>query len=1052
MKSTLPRRFPNWVLSLATALVAVLATHSAGAGTHVQSTGASHVAFSATTATLTKGTPENWGLSNVVGAGGHVALYARGNNSTADSPHSFAQYSIQFRTAGTYRLYYRWKADESRTAGDNATANSSWLGATFGAFSTPGDPSPFYRSDSNNSMAPANNAFAWRKEPTATYAVGPAEVAAPVVFTVGTREAGMMIDRLVFSTEDGLADAQLDALSGSLAQVVQGQGEPHLAWSADGPVTLFRGAPESWVSSNVVNAVGGTALYASGNNSTADSPHSFAQFQLVFRTAGTYSIFYRWKADESRTAGDNATANSSWLGSAFGAFETPGDPSTYFRTDSNNSSAPANNTFAWRAEPTATYTVAASDVGNPVVLTLGTREAGMTIDRFVLSQDSTLTGPQLDALPDSGTKPPAPEVASVVGSAALNQATLVFTRPLASASVQPGRFVFTPALAVTSTTLDPGDARILRLTTATQAQGTRYTITISDVTDTAGTAIKPASQTAFTSWKQASGWATREMWLGVPGNTLADLSNSAVYPDKPDRVQFVRGFDIPRSGAFLDMITRVTAWYTPATSGAFDLLVNNDDEAEIFLSTDATEANLSSLGQLLLHAPPFADGSGVTTPPLVSGRRYLLRGVLKQGGGDAYLSVAARPSGAFEPPAENLAPLSGAAISTMVNPDLGLVTFDAQPASVTVASGGRARFSVKAKALASPVYYQWRCNGSPIPGATRPVFTTPVLTTGDNNAAYDVVVSVAGTDTTSAPATLTVTPGEPGPLQPYVGVNFTGGGYVSEDSVALAARDVAGVVPQENWNNTGSTLGPVPLNDAAGNPSPVSLTISTPGGANAGQWSSGSRFQGDADGDLMQGFVMFGTGTEPVSFTFDSVPAGSYQVIAYTLGFDFQADYKESFAVVGAAASPTYYAQGETGIDYGLAPAFRRVTNTNPATWQKGNYVQFDNVRPAADGTLTLVVQWQGTGGSYYPAVNGIQLVRVNPVVERPTLAVTRGAASLNLSWGAAASGYTLESASDLGSGASWTPVPGLASPLPGAGGLDVTASAAGRYYRLIKR
>ena len=349
MKVTLPKPFPCWAFPLATVLLAVLLTNPMKAGTHVQLAGASHVAFSATMATLIKGTPENWGISNVVGAGGRVGLYARGNNSTADSPHSFAHYSIQFRSQGTHRLYYRWKADEARTAGDNATANSSWLGTTFGAFSTPGDPSTFYRSDSNNSMAPANNTFAWRKEPAAAYAVGPAEIAAPVVCTVGTREAGMILDRLVFSTEDGLSDAQLDALPGSLAQVVQGQGDPHLAWSADGPVTLLAGAPETWVSSNLVNSVGGTALYASGNNSTADAPHSFAQFQLVFRSAGTYAIFYRWKADEARTGGDNATANSSWLGSTFGAFETPGDTSTYFRTDSNNSSAPANNTFAWRA-------------------------------------------------------------------------------------------------------------------------------------------------------------------------------------------------------------------------------------------------------------------------------------------------------------------------------------------------------------------------------------------------------------------------------------------------------------------------------------------------------------------------------------------------------------------------------------------------------------------------------------------------------------------------------------------------------------------------------
>lgn len=47
----------------------------------------------------------------------------------------------------------------------------------------------------------------------------------------------------------------------------------------------------------------------------------------------------------------------------------------------------------------------------------------------------------------------------------------------------------------------------------------------------------------------------------------------------------------------------------------------------------------------------------------------------------------------------------------------------------------------------------------------------------------------------------------------------------------------------------------------------------------------------------MQGFVMFGTGSEPVSFTFDSVPAGTYQEPAYTVGFDFQADYTVSFPI-----------------------------------------------------------------------------------------------------------------------------------------------------------
>lgn len=1021
------------------------------AGTLGQTTGNSYIAFSATTAQLIRGTPENWGVSNVVAASGHVALYSRGNNSTADSPHSFAQFSLQFRTAGTYRLYYRWRADESRTAGDNATANSSWLGTTFGAYATPGDQSPFYRSDSNNQTAPADNVFAWRKEPTATYVVGAAELAAPVVFTIGSREAGMMFDRIVFSTEDGLTDAQLDSLSYSLSQVVQGIGESGVAFSADGPVTLLKGTPESWVSSNVVNSVGGSALYSAGNNSTADSPHSFAQYQMVFRTAGTYSLYYRWKADESRTAGDNATANSSWMGAGFGAFETPGDQSPFFRTDSNNQTAPADNVFAWRREPTATYTVGPAELAGPVMLTLATREAGMIIDRMVLSTDAGLTDAQLDTLPDSGTKPPAPELASAVGSGSLTDVTVTFTRPLAVATATPVRFSLTPALAIQSVVVDPNDARIVYLVTAAQSQGVRYTLAVSGVTDTSGTPIKAGSSIDFSAWKFVSGWVTRESWLGVTGATLGDIANSTTYPNKPDRVQFVRGFQIPRSGALTDMITRLTAVYTASAAGAVDFFVNNDDEAEVLLGTDTSEGSLSSLGQQVLHAPPFAEGTSVRSPDLISGKRYLLRGVLKQGGGDAYLELAARAASASDPAAETLPILGGAAIGTLINPDLGVVTFDSQPADVAASSGGRARFVVKANTRTTPVYLQWRRNGVDIPGATRPVFTTPVLATGDDGANYDVVVSVAGISTGSRVARLSVTAGESGPLQPYLGVNFVGGGYVSEDSVALASYDVAGVVPQENWNNTGTALGPTPLVGADGKTSPVSLTISTPSGGNASQWSSGARSQGDADGDLMQGFIQFGTGTDPVSFTLDSVPAGTYRLIAYTLGFDFQADYKQAFSVAGAGTYPTYHVQGETGLDYAQSPAFRRMTSTDAAARQRGNYVQFDAVSPAADGTLTFVAQWEGTGGSYYPAVNGFQLVRVVPVTAKPRLGLVAGGASSTLSWDGAAAGFTLESSANVGGAGNWAAVAGVTNPLGGAGSLPVSPAGASRFYRLIK-
>jgi hypothetical protein len=1023
------------------------------AGTITQISGNNYIAFDALTATLVPGTPETWGISNIVNSVGGTALYAKGTNDTAGSPHSFAQYQIQFRTAGTYSLYYRWKADETRTAGDNATANSAWLPNAFGAYSTPGDQSPFYRADSNNQTAPADNAFAWRKEPTVTYTVGATELAEPVTFTIGTREAGMILDRIVFSTDATLTDVQLDSLTYNLSQIVQGSTDTFAAFSADGPVTILAGKPETWVSSNIVNSVGGTALYAAGTNDTAGSPHSFAQYQVVFKTAGTYNLYYRWKADETRTAGDNATANSAWLPNTFGDYETPGDQTPFYRSDSNNQTAPADNTFAWRKEPTATYTVGATELAGPVLFSVGTREAGMTLDRLVFSTDGTLTDVQLDSLADSGTQPPAPEIVSITGSETLQDATLVFSRPLAVSSVSSGDFTITPALGVSAAAVDTTDGRIVRLTTGAQTQGTVYTVAVTGITDTSGTPSKAGAKGTFTAWKEVTGWAKQEVYLNVTGSTVADLASDPNYPGRPDRVQFVRGFQFPISGTLTDMGLRLSALFKPASSGAYDFFVNNDDEAELLLSNNTSEAGLNSLGVLPLHAPPFGTDGVVTSPALSAGSKYLLRGVLKQGPGDAYLQVAAAPSGSVSDPS-TLQVLSGNLISAFVNPDLSVVTFTTQPADQTAAVGGRARFTTKVSTLSTPVYYQWQKNGQDIPGATRDIYTTPVITTSGTTDNYQLIVTVAGFSTPSRQAKLTTTAGQPSNIQPYIGVNFIGAGYVSDDAVSLAPTDVAGVQLQENWNNLGAGSDPVQLNDASGASSPVTLTVSTPSAATLGLWSSGTRSFGDPDGDLMQGFIHNTTKVEPVNFALTGVPAGNYQLIAYTMGFDFQADLEEAFSVAGAGNYPTYHALGETGLDYSQNPGYRRVTNTVATVHQKGNYVQFDNVSPAADGSLTLSVLWEaptGATGSYNPAVNGFQLVKVLPVTARPSLAAAPGPGALVLSWDATAAGFVVESSSALGPTASWTTVTSAPNPISTAGSVTIPTSGTRAFYRLKK-
>ena len=83
-------------------------------------------------------------------------------------------------------------------------------------------------------------------------------------------------------------------------------------------------------------------------------------------------------------------------------------------------------------------------------------------------------------------------------------------------------------------------------------------------------------------------------------------------------------------------------------------------------------------------------------------------------------------------------------------------TINTQPANQSVTTGQTATFSVAATGTA-PLRYQWKKNGTDIPGATSSTYTTPAISSADNAAVFTVVVSnSAGFSVTSSNATLTV--------------------------------------------------------------------------------------------------------------------------------------------------------------------------------------------------------------------------------------------------------------------------------------------------------
>jgi len=124
-------------------------------------------------------------------------------------------------------------------------------------------------------------------------------------------------------------------------------------------------------------------------------------------------------------------------------------------------------------------------------------------------------------------------------------------------------------------------------------------------------------------------------------------------------------------------------------------------------------------------------------------------------------------------------------------------TVVSSPSPQTVADGAAVSFEVVASG--SELTYQWRRDGSSVPGATSPTYVFSA-TLADDGAAFDVVVSNAAGSATSAAASLTVTPEAPAIV--------TAPADVTVDDGSLAAFEVVatGSALTYQWQRDGADI------------------------------------------------------------------------------------------------------------------------------------------------------------------------------------------------------------------------------------------------------
>jgi WD40 repeat protein len=190
----------------------------------------------------------------------------------------------------------------------------------------------------------------------------------------------------------------------------------------------------------------------------------------------------------------------------------------------------------------------------------------------------------------------------------------------------------------------------------------------------------PGRQPAVTDPSQ--GGLRRQVYFGIPGSAVADLTNNHRFPDHPDRDEMVPTFEST------DILTthygeRLSGYLIPPLTGDYVFYLAADDQAQLWLSTDESPANKRLILEEITWSAPRSwrenRVSWITaqvTPPRISapiflraGQPYYVELLHKQGVEDDSAGVTWQLPG-DPPPSSGSAPISGEFLRATLAPAL----------------------------------------------------------------------------------------------------------------------------------------------------------------------------------------------------------------------------------------------------------------------------------------------------------------------------------------------------------------------------------------------
>jgi hypothetical protein len=149
-----------------------------------------------------------------------------------------------------------------------------------------------------------------------------------------------------------------------------------------------------------------------------------------------------------------------------------------------------------------------------------------------------------------------------------------------------------------------------------------------------------------------TGKLTREVWFGIAGATITDLTQNTRFYDHPDLLALNDGAVSPTD--FDESFgERLRGWVTPEVSGDYTFWISGDDRCELWLSTTASKFDKQLIASVSGWTVPqqwtkYASQKSVTIP-MVAGQSYFIEILHKENvGGDSLAVAWTPPGGALE--------------------------------------------------------------------------------------------------------------------------------------------------------------------------------------------------------------------------------------------------------------------------------------------------------------------------------------------------------------------------------------------------------------------